>query len=64
MLYGEMTCCLLAVYMVQVTRFDMLAGADVTWWGALGVDIENLLSGQPISESRLAGSYRDAILEV
>lgn len=50
--------------MVQVTRFDMLAGADVTWWGALGVDIDNLLSGQPISESRLAGSYRDAILEV
>lgn len=50
--------------MMQVTRFDMLPGIDVYWWGSLGDDIESLLSGQPVSETKLSGSYSNANMEV
>lgn len=50
--------------MMQVTRFDMLPGIDVYWWGSLGDDIESLLSGQPVSETKLSGLYSNANMEV
>ena len=52
------------VIMMQVNRFDMLSGKDVCWWGALGEDVESLLSGQPVSDLKLSGSYSDDTLEV
>ncbi|CAA0822749.1 Cytochrome b561- DM13 and DOMON domain-containing protein [Striga hermonthica] len=35
----------------RVTRFDMLPGQDVHWWGAAGDDFQNLTGGFLISES-------------
>ncbi|KAH6831057.1 DOMON domain-containing protein / dopamine beta-monooxygenase N-terminal domain-containing protein [Perilla frutescens var. hirtella] len=43
----------------RVSKFDMLAGADVRWWGAVGVDFQNLTSGFPVSDSTLNKTYKN-----
>eukprot|EP00250_Pteridium_aquilinum_P010873 c19688_g1_i1 orf=592-3381(+) len=40
-----------------VTKFDMLAGKDVYWWGSRGEDFENLTSGFVISPVQLNKTF-------
>ncbi|KAL3683605.1 hypothetical protein R1sor_001627 [Riccia sorocarpa] len=48
----------------RVTKFDMLAGSDVYWWGALGEDFENMTTGFPVSSYRLNQTYKNDTLEI
>ncbi|BBN16614.1 hypothetical protein MPTK1_7g07840 [Marchantia polymorpha subsp. ruderalis] len=48
----------------RVTKFDMLAGTDVYWWGSLGEDFENMTNGFPVSNTKLNQTYRNDTLEV
>ncbi|KAG0604091.1 hypothetical protein M758_10G144000 [Ceratodon purpureus] len=47
-----------------VTRFDMLPGIDVKWWGAVGDDVDSFLGGKVISDATLSGLYSNASLQV
>lgn len=49
---------------MQVTKFDMLAGTEVYWWGALGTDFKNLTTGHPVSDQKLNQTYSNATLYV
>ncbi|KAL1558444.1 cytochrome b561, DM13 and DOMON domain-containing protein [Salvia divinorum] len=43
----------------RVSQFDMLAGANVLWWGAMGDDFQNLTNGFPVSDSILNQTYKN-----
>ncbi|XP_047950709.1 cytochrome b561, DM13 and DOMON domain-containing protein At5g54830 [Salvia hispanica] len=43
----------------RVSQFDMLAGANVLWWGAMGDDVQNLTNGFPVSDSILNQTYKN-----
>lgn len=47
-----------------VSRFDMLAGKEVYWWGARGDDYENLTSGFVVSQLRLNKTFSNESLVV
>lgn len=49
---------------MQVSRFDMLPGIDVQWWGAAGDDVDSFLGGKVISDAKLSGPYTNASLQV
>lgn len=49
---------------MQVSRFDMLPGIDVKWWGAAGDDVDSFLGGKVISDATLSGPYTNASLQV
>lgn len=49
---------------MQVSRFDMIGGIDVKWWGAASDDVDSFLSGKVISDAKLSGSYSNASLQV
>lgn len=49
---------------VQVSRFDMLPGIDVKWWGAVSDDVDSFLGGKVISDAKLSGLYGNASLQV
>ncbi|XP_010275743.1 PREDICTED: cytochrome b561, DM13 and DOMON domain-containing protein At5g54830 [Nelumbo nucifera] len=42
-----------------VSEFDMIEGADVHWWGALGDAFENLTTGFVISDQPLNRTYKN-----
>ncbi|CAM8960529.1 unnamed protein product [Rhodiola kirilowii] len=48
----------------RVDEFDMLQGSDVRWWGASGVDFENISAGGVISDDRLNKTYKNDSLVV
>lgn len=48
----------------QVTRFDMIPGIDVHWWGSMGDDFDNMTSGYAVSQNKLNETYQNATLEV
>eukprot|EP00850_Spirogloea_muscicola_P018145 SM000163S02313 [mRNA] locus=s163:117559:130545:+ [translate_table: standard] len=48
----------------QVTRFDMLPGRDVYWWGAASDALEDLLAGTPVADAALEGKYDHSTFEV
>lgn len=48
----------------QVSRFDMIAGKEVYWWGAEGEDFENLTNGFVISEDKLNKTFSNETLVV
>ncbi|GAA0157570.1 hypothetical protein LIER_38480 [Lithospermum erythrorhizon] len=37
----------------KVSSFDMLPGSDVKWWGAIGLDFDNLTNGFVVSDQKL-----------
>lgn len=43
----------------RVREFDMLEGSDVHWWGAVGVDFENLTKGFVISDQKLNRTFKN-----
>lgn len=43
----------------RVREFDMLEGSDVHWWGAVGVDFENLTKGFVISDQNLNRTFKN-----
>ncbi|KAF7139053.1 hypothetical protein RHSIM_Rhsim07G0163300 [Rhododendron simsii] len=43
----------------RVTRFDMLPGSDVRWWGSIGDDFANLTNGFVISDMKLNRTYKN-----
>ncbi|CAM6120752.1 unnamed protein product [Calypogeia fissa] len=48
----------------KVTRFDMIAGNDVYWWGSLGDDFDNMTQGFSISPNKLNETYQNVTMEV
>ncbi|KAI5055115.1 hypothetical protein GOP47_0030260 [Adiantum capillus-veneris] len=48
----------------SVTKFDMLIGKEVHWWGAKGDDFENLTSGFAISTLQLNKTFSNASMVV
>ncbi|XP_010556072.1 PREDICTED: cytochrome b561, DM13 and DOMON domain-containing protein At5g54830-like [Tarenaya hassleriana] len=44
----------------RVSRFDMLSGSDVRWWGALYSDFENMTNGFVISDQKLNQTLKNA----
>ncbi|XP_010265740.1 PREDICTED: cytochrome b561, DM13 and DOMON domain-containing protein At5g54830-like [Nelumbo nucifera] len=42
----------------RVSKFDMIEGSDVQWWGALGDAFENLTAGFVISDEKLNRTYK------
>ncbi|XP_028758837.1 cytochrome b561, DM13 and DOMON domain-containing protein At5g54830-like isoform X1 [Neltuma alba] len=44
----------------RVSQFDMLSGADVHWWGAIGSDFENFTAGFIVSDHKLNDTYKNA----
>jgi hypothetical protein len=49
---------------IQVSRFDMLPGIDVKWWGAVNDDVDSFLDGKVISNEKLTGLYRNVSSQV
>lgn len=43
----------------RVSRFDMLSGFDVLWWGAIAPDLGNMTSGYPVSDQVLNRTYKN-----
>ncbi|MCO5567782.1 hypothetical protein L7F22_021478 [Adiantum nelumboides] len=48
----------------SVTKFDMILGKEVYWWGAKGDDYENLTSGFAISALQLNKTFSNASMVV
>ncbi|GJP74165.1 hypothetical protein CLOP_g4793 [Closterium sp. NIES-67] len=48
----------------KVTRFDMLPGKDVYWWGAASNSLTDLLRGFPVSTKPLLGTFNSQTLVV
>lgn len=48
----------------EASRFDMIAGEDVYWWGAKGEDFENITNGFVISEDKLDRTFSNETLVV
>lgn len=48
----------------KVTRFDMIAGKEVYWWGSKGEDFENLTNGFVISGVRLNRTFSNESMVV
>ncbi|XP_010541578.1 PREDICTED: cytochrome b561, DM13 and DOMON domain-containing protein At5g54830-like [Tarenaya hassleriana] len=48
----------------RVSRFDMLSGSDIYWWGALASDFENMTNGFVISDQKLNQTFRNASFAV
>ncbi|KAI4297374.1 hypothetical protein L6164_037268 [Bauhinia variegata] len=44
----------------RVSEFDMLSGSDVHWWGASGIEFDNLTTGFNISDHKLNGTYKNS----
>ncbi|EEF46893.1 dopamine beta-monooxygenase, putative [Ricinus communis] len=44
----------------KISRFDMLSGTDVHWWGAISTDFANLTNGFIISDHKLNQTYENA----
>ncbi|KAI4369956.1 hypothetical protein MLD38_018347 [Melastoma candidum] len=43
----------------EVSRFDMLPGADVCWWGAVSPGFDDITAGFVISDDKLNKTYRN-----
>ncbi|CAI5464398.1 unnamed protein product [Closterium sp. Yama58-4] len=48
----------------KVTRFDMLPGKDVYWWGAASASLNDLLHGFPVSPKPLLGTFNSQTVVV
>eukprot|EP00897_Mesotaenium_endlicherianum_P009833 jgi/Mesen1/8879/ME000532S08273 len=48
----------------KVTKFDMLLGEEVYWWGAESDSVRDMLAGWPVSRQPLVGTFNSQTLEV
>ncbi|KAH7294389.1 hypothetical protein KP509_28G069000 [Ceratopteris richardii] len=48
----------------SVTKFDMVAGKDVRWWGAKGEDFQNMMNGFVISRMHLNQTLKNESMVV